>query len=131
MLLNGGSGVNIIMEKLRVQLGLSKPKLAPHNMRMADQTIAKPLGLIKDLKFFIHGIPYAVTFTIIQNNVLDSNYFMLLGCPWLRDVKVSHDWGNNIVIIEGADIVRTIPIAKKFGAPTKCPKVFVCYDFHS
>jgi hypothetical protein len=45
------------MEKLRVQLGLSKPKLAPHNMRMADQTIAKPLGLIKDFKILVHGIP--------------------------------------------------------------------------
>jgi hypothetical protein len=54
---------------------------------MADQTIAKPLGLIKDLKILVHGIPYAMMFTIIQSNVLDSNYFMLLGCPWLRDAK--------------------------------------------
>jgi hypothetical protein len=28
---------------------------------MANQTIAKPLGLIKDLKIIIHGIPYVVT----------------------------------------------------------------------
>jgi hypothetical protein len=32
---------------------------------MVDQTIAKPSGLIKDLKVFIHGIPYAITFTVI------------------------------------------------------------------
>jgi hypothetical protein len=32
---------------------------------MADQTIAKPLGLIKDLKILIHGIPYAMIFSII------------------------------------------------------------------
>jgi hypothetical protein len=25
---------------------------------MAVQAIAKPLGLIKDLKIFVHGIPY-------------------------------------------------------------------------
>jgi hypothetical protein len=48
---------------------------------MVDQTIAKPSSLIKDLKNFLHGIPYAVTFTIIQSSVLDSNYSMLLGCP--------------------------------------------------
>ncbi len=30
VLLDGDSGVNIITEKLRVQLGLSKPKLAPY-----------------------------------------------------------------------------------------------------
>ncbi len=58
---------------------------------MADQTIAKPLGFIKDLKILVHGIPYVVTFTIIQSSVIDSNYFMLLGCPWQRDVKMSHD----------------------------------------
>jgi hypothetical protein len=60
-------------------------------MRMANQTIAKPLSFIRDLKIFVHGIPCTVTCTIINNNVLDSNYSMLLRCPWLRDAKVSHD----------------------------------------
>jgi hypothetical protein len=32
---------------------------------MVDQTIAKPLGLIKDLTIFVHGIPYVVTFIVI------------------------------------------------------------------
>jgi hypothetical protein len=66
---------------------------------MVDQTIAKPLGLIKDLKILVHGIPYVVTFTMAWSSVLDSSYSMLLSCPWLRDVEVSHDWGNNSVII--------------------------------
>jgi hypothetical protein len=43
VLLDGGFRVNIIMQKLRVQLGLSKPKLAPYNLCMANQTIAKTL----------------------------------------------------------------------------------------
>ncbi len=66
---------------------------------MANQTTTKPMGLIKELKIYVHGIPYITTFTIIQNNVVDSNYSMLLGRPWLRDVKVAHDWGSNIVTI--------------------------------
>jgi hypothetical protein len=61
---------------------------------MVDQTIAKSLGLIKDLTILVHGIPYLVSFIMIQNNVLDSSYSMLLGCPWPKDAKVSHDWGN-------------------------------------
>jgi hypothetical protein len=36
VLLGGGFGVNIITEQLRLRLGLPKPKLAPHNLRMAD-----------------------------------------------------------------------------------------------
>jgi hypothetical protein len=46
---------------------------------------------IHDLKIYIHGIPYIVTFTIMWNNVLDGNYSMLLGQPWLRNAKVIHD----------------------------------------
>jgi hypothetical protein len=65
VLLDGGFGVNIIMKKLRVQLGFSKPKPTPYNLRMTNQTIAKPLDLIKDLRILIHGIPYVMTFTII------------------------------------------------------------------
>jgi hypothetical protein len=58
---------------------------------MVGQTIAKPLGLIKDLKKIIHGIPYVVTFIVIQSSVLDFNYYMLLGCLGLKDAKMFRD----------------------------------------
>jgi hypothetical protein len=35
---------------------------------MAYQIIAKPLGLIKDLKILVRGIPYVVTFIMIQSS---------------------------------------------------------------
>jgi hypothetical protein len=57
---------------------------------MADQTTTKLGGLIGNLKIYVHGIPYITTFTILQNNVVDSSYSML-GKPWLRDAKVAHD----------------------------------------
>jgi hypothetical protein len=49
VLLDGGSKVNIIIEQLRVKLGLPKPKLAPYNLQIANQTTTKLVGLIKDL----------------------------------------------------------------------------------
>jgi len=70
-----------------------------YNLRMANQIITKPLGLIKDLKIFVHGIPYTLTFIVIDSSVIYFNYLMLLRCPWLRDAKVSHDWGTNIITI--------------------------------
>jgi hypothetical protein len=36
----------------------------------------------------------------------------------------------NTITIQGIDIIRTILVTKKLGAPTKHPKVLVCYDFH-
>jgi hypothetical protein len=57
---------------------------------MENQTIAK-LYFIRDLKIFIHGIPYIITFIIINSNVIDFNYSMLLRHLWLKDAKVSHN----------------------------------------
>jgi hypothetical protein len=88
----------------------------------------KPLKIIINLKIHIHGIPYIATFIILKNNVVDSNYFKLLGRPWLKDAKVTHDWGNNVIIIKGNAIVKTISINRKLGAKTRRPQVLVCYD---
>jgi hypothetical protein len=79
VLIDGRYGINIITKNLIIQLNLSKPNPAAYNLHMSDQTIAKSFGLIRDLKIFIHGIPYLVTFIVINNNVMDSSYSMLLG----------------------------------------------------
>jgi hypothetical protein len=46
VVIDGRFGINIIVENLRVQLGLLKFNLTLYNMWMADQTIAKPLALV-------------------------------------------------------------------------------------
>jgi hypothetical protein len=104
---------------LRLRLGLPKPKLAPYNVGMADQTTTKPVGLIKDLKIYVHGIPYITAFTILQNNVVNFNYSMLLGKPWLKDVRMAHDYGSNIVTIQGNETIRTITVTKHLRGEIK------------
>jgi hypothetical protein len=59
------------------------------------------VGLIKDLNIYVHGIIYITMFIVLQNSVVDSSYSILLGRPWLREVKVAHDWGSNTVTIQG------------------------------
>jgi len=44
---------------------------------------------------------------------------MLLGHPWLRDAKVSHNYGTNTITIQGIGIVRTILVTRKLGIQTK------------
>jgi hypothetical protein len=111
VLLDGGFGINIITKQLKLKLGLPKAKHAPYNLKMVDQKTIKLVGLIKDLKKYVHGIPYIITFTIWHNNVVDYSYSML-GRPWLKDVKVAHDWGSNIITIQGNGIIRTIIVTK-------------------
>jgi hypothetical protein len=68
---------------------------------MVDRNTTKLLGIIRSLKIHIHDIPYIATFTILKNSVVNSNYSMLLGRPWFKDAKVTHDWGNNVIIVQG------------------------------
>jgi hypothetical protein len=112
-------------------LGLPKLKPTLYNLKMVNQTTTKPVGLIRVLKIYVHGIPYITTFIILHNNVVDSNYSMLLGRPWLRDVKMAHDWESNIVTIQGNGIVRIIIITKHFGSEVRRPKMLLCYDYQN
>jgi hypothetical protein len=119
--LYGGFGVNIITKQLRLRLGLLKPKNTPYNLRIENKTTTKPMGLIRDLKLYVHGIPYITMFIILQNNVVDFSYSMLLGRPWLRDAKMAHDWGSNIITIQGNGTLRTITITKHLGSEVRIP----------
>jgi hypothetical protein len=59
---------------LRLRLGFPKLKHAPYDLRMVDQTTTKLVGLIKDLKIYVHDIAYITTFIVFQNSVIDSSY---------------------------------------------------------
>ncbi len=131
--MDGGFVVSSIIKqlRLRLRLGLLKPKHALYNLKMAYQITIKPLGLIRDLKTYVHNIPYITTFIILQNNVIYSNYSMLLGRPWLKDVKVAHDWGSNIVTIQEIGTIKTITITKCLGGEIRKPEVLLCYEYQN
>jgi hypothetical protein len=79
------------------------------------------MGLIRDMKIYVHGIPYVTMFIIFQTYVVNFSYSMLLGRPWLKDVKVAHDSGTNIVTIQGNGIVKTMTITKHLGGDVRRP----------
>jgi hypothetical protein len=98
---------------------------------MVDQTITKLVGLIRDVKIYVHGIHYIITFTIRHNSGVDSNHSMLLGRPWLTNAKVAHDWGSNIITIQRNGIVKTITITKHLGGEVRRSKVLLYYNYHN
>ena len=128
-MLDGGSGVNVITEEERRRLGLPKPSQAPFNLKMANGTIAKPTGLLRDVKIHIHGIPYIVIFTVIDCQTIKLDYSMLLGRPWLRNAKVIHDWANDQVQIMGNGTVKAVKINRQLGYEAMTSHALVCYNF--
>ena len=129
VLLDGGLGVNVITEEERRKLRLPKPSPAPFNLKMANGTIAKPTGLLRDVKIHIHGIPYIVTLTVIDCQTIKSDYSMLLGRPWLRNAKVIHDWANDQVQIMGNGTVKTVKVNRQLGYKVVTSHALVCYNF--
>ena len=129
VLLDGGLGVNVITEEERCRLGLPKPSPTPFNLKMANGTIAKPTGLLRDVKIHIHGIPYIVTLTVIDCQTIKSDYSMLLGRLWLRNAKVIHDWANDEIQIMGNGTVKTMKINRQLGYEAVTPHALVCYNF--
>jgi hypothetical protein len=79
VLLDGGLNVNIITKVLKKKLGLPCFKPTLDTLRMANQTLAKLIVLIQDLKIHIHGISYVVTFIVMKNNILD----LVTPCCWV------------------------------------------------
>jgi hypothetical protein len=58
----------------------------------------------------------------MNNKVVDPTYSMLFGHPWLWKAKViHHDWGINIVTIEGNGIVKIVYVSKYLNGNIKWP----------
>jgi hypothetical protein len=98
---------------------------------MVDQTTTKLIKFIKDLRMYVHGIPYIAAFVVLQNIIVDSNYSMLFGRPWVRNVKVPHDWGNNMITIQGNGTIQTIVVTKHLSTNLKRPKVLLCFNYQN
>ncbi len=95
---------------------------------MTNQSMTRPLRIIRNLKIHIHGIPYIATFIILKNSVVDYSYSMLFRRPWCKDAKVTHDWGINVIIVQGTRTIIIILINMKLGTKTRRPQVIIFYD---
>jgi hypothetical protein len=107
VLLDGGSGVNIITDTLMGELRIEKQlEVAPFTIKMADQRKVMPLGIIKNLKINIGGLTFWITVTVIKMENQDNSYSILFGRPWLKQARPKHDWGRSQLILyqNGIDI---------------------------
>jgi hypothetical protein len=53
VLRNGKVNVNIITKNLKTKLVLPKPRLAPYHLKMADQSMTKPLRIIRRFTYMV------------------------------------------------------------------------------
>ena len=67
VLLDGGSGVNILPEAICKKLGITEFEDAPFQVRMvADQRRVQPLGIIRGRALEVFGLKFDVNFVVLR-----------------------------------------------------------------
>ena len=93
VLVDGGSGLNIMPEHTLTQLGLHLTGPSPFIINMANQTSSVPIGMVKDCRIQSGGEEYVVNFHVIKMHSTKDTFPLLLGRPWLRMASAVVDWG--------------------------------------
>jgi hypothetical protein len=70
VLLDGRSKANAITYGLKQKLRLPPPQPTPFNLWMANSSFDKHLGIVPNIRIKIHGIPYIVTFMVMNNKIV-------------------------------------------------------------
>jgi hypothetical protein len=91
---------------LKTKLGLLQPKPGPYNLKMVDQITTKPMGFIMDLWMYVHNILYVTTQCFTKQCGKLSLFYVVRKTMHLRDAKVGHDWGNNMVLYKAMEQLK-------------------------
>ena len=89
---DGGSGVNLMLEDTAFDLGYTSFEETDQVLRMADQSRVLPAGRLSQVPTRIGEVTYLQNFVIIRVNS-GRPFPMLLDKPWLYSAKAVVDWG--------------------------------------
>ena len=95
---DGGSGVNLMLESTAFDLGYTTFKETDQILRMADQSRVVPAGRLSQIPTRIGQVTYLQNFVIIRVGT-ERPFPMLLGRPWSYSAKVLVDWGSKEFIV--------------------------------
>ena len=88
---DGGSGVNVMMEQTASDLGYTKFEPTPKILRMANQEEIIPVGKLSQIVTKMGELEYKLNFVVIRLPI-PSTFQVLLGRLWLYKVGVLEDW---------------------------------------
>ena len=95
VLVDGGSGVNIMPVHTMEQLGLQITGPSPYVINMANHISEAPMGQITGCRMYAGGEVYTMTFQVLKMHTNRDSFSLLLGRPWLRATNATVNWGGN------------------------------------
>ena len=73
VLIDGGSGVNIMTYDTMQKLGLTHIEPIPFVIRLADQRRIKPVGILRGVKTVISGLTFSIDYVVLRTLCYASN----------------------------------------------------------
>ncbi|KAL3683539.1 hypothetical protein R1sor_001561 [Riccia sorocarpa] len=122
VLINGGSGLNLMGSQLMYQLGYSKLQPAPFWIGMANGAQVKPVGILRRIPIPVGGLRFKISCVVI--NMDNKEDQMLLGRPWMREAKMVHDWESDEVFLRNGTATAKIRI-KENDRGVECARIYV------
>ena len=98
--IDDGANINIMSTSTMQKLGLAITHPSLYSIRIADQTLVKPMVRIKDLTMKTGGVNYQVNFEVlpmkrsISTMLNEEAYPLLFGCGFLRQCLGVVDWST-------------------------------------
>jgi hypothetical protein len=97
ILIDGRSGVNVISMATCGQLGIAKWEPCKFWLRMADESLVRPIWMILDLEMVVLGHVFTIS-VMIMDLPHKNAYPVLLARPRLCIARMKYDWPKNVLI---------------------------------
>ncbi|MCO5591203.1 hypothetical protein L7F22_045184 [Adiantum nelumboides] len=99
-LVDGGAQICIMIEATMHRLNLKIHKTPEVRVKMADNSKAKCLGMVRDVRVDALGVKQELDFYIMSSK--GNGYPLILGHPWLIKMGAKQDWEIGELICERA-----------------------------
>ena len=114
VLLDGGSGVNILPTSMCFKLGSPKMAIAPFQGKMVDWKRLQPICILKDQTIKVATLLFKVNLVILKMQSDEDTYAMPLGRHRFKIAKLKQDWGSSTILIRQQGKVKiNIPMLRE------------------
>ena len=76
-------------------------------MQLADGHLEPPLGLLEGISITTCGIKFIHTFVVVDFGRITA-YDIILGRPFMRQIKMIEDWGSNHLYLRHANAITRV-----------------------
>ena len=108
-ILDSGAGIAIATKEVWDywdNLALRKTRM---KLQLVDKFIELPIGLLEKVIVTSCGIEFEHTFAMVDFGK-KPNYEIILGCPFMRQLKMIQDWGYNYIYLRHAHATTCIDL---------------------